>query len=128
MLTKEDIKNYFKDKIDWKFFNYLNYKLTTFEDLEFTAHMSIKYESFLVYELYDDYSSFNEASEEFLKAIDKTYDEKKLYYEVYIVDENKRRKITNNRINIENYVKSVESRAADYKYVITAFKVGFSKK
>lgn len=128
MLTKEDVKNYFKDKIDWKFFNYLNYKLVTFEDLEFTAHMCIKYKSFLIYELYNDYSSYNEASEEFLKEMSDTFDEKKLYYDVYIVDESKRNKITRNRENIEKYIKSVESKLYGYNYTSTAFKVVFSKK
>jgi len=40
-VTKEQVKKHFNDKIDWKFFNYLKYCLTKYEDMGLSVEITV---------------------------------------------------------------------------------------
>ena len=46
----EDVKAFFSDKIDWKFYNFLLYKLTSFEDEGAMFFLEYRYKSADIYQ------------------------------------------------------------------------------
>lgn len=84
-----DTEVYFRNKIDWKFYNYLEYKLTTIQDSGYESKILVMVSDFIyvdyIYTSDNNYADYINSS---LEDVINMYNNNGLYYAVSIKSKN----------------------------------------